>query len=576
MRKRSISWGSPLTLALAYLVLGALWIAFSDRAASALAGSRGQLETWQLYKGWVFVVASSAVIFLLARAFMRRGQVVRKVLSRTMDLLPDPAVVRRRKDDVYLVANRAFLEVLGRPKGEVEGRAPHELGLEFDPDDWREYTGRLAVDELVRNYPLHVRLPDGSRRTWLASSAVEQLDGTSLVVATTKDVTDLEASRLHAESQVRRILALREIDVAITASLDLSITLNVVLDQVLEHLEVDAADVLLLNEATRRLEFAAGRGFRTDALRHTTLALGEGYAGQAARDRSTLVVPDLRAEPNGLVRSPDLQGEGFTSYAAVALVAKGRVNGVIEVFNRAPLAVNDDWQNFLEVLAGQAAIAVDNASLLADLQRSNERLSEAYEHTIEGWAQALALRDHETYGHTERVTEVTVRLARRLGLPDEDIVHVRRGALLHDIGKVGVPDAILLKPGPLDEDEWRVMRQHPVFAYDLLAPIEHLRPALDIPYCHHEKWDGSGYPRNLAGEQIPRAARIFAVVDVWDALRSDRPYREAWEVERTLEHIRAQAGTHFDPKATEAFLHLHRDEDLERLRGNGEISPGAA
>jgi len=569
VRKRSTSWASPLAIALAYLVLGALWIAFSDRAANALAGSRSQLETWQLYKGWVFVVASSVVIFLLARAFMRRGQVVRKVLARTMNLLPDPAVVRRRQDDAYLVANRAFLEVLGRPKGEVEGRAPHELGLEFDPDDWREYTGRLAVDGLVRDYPLHVTLPGGARRTWLASSAVEELDGMSMVVATTKDITDLEASRLHAESQVRRIRALREIDVAITASLDLRVTLNVVLDQVLDHLEVDAADVLLLDEATRTLEFAAGRGFRSDALRHTSLAIGEGYAGRVARDRSMLAVRDLWSAPDGLVRAPDLVGEDFVSYAAVALVAKGRVNGVIEVFNRSALSVTDDWRSFLEVLAGQAAIAVDNASLVADLQRSNERLSEAYEHTIEGWAHALALRDHETYGHTERVTEVTLRLARGLGLPDGDIVHVRRGALLHDIGKVGVPDAILLKPGPLDEDEWRVMRRHPVLAYELLSPIEHLRPALDIPYCHHEKWDGSGYPRGLAGEQIPRSARVFAVVDVWDALRSNRPYRAAWTVERTLEHIRAEAGTHFDPEVVDAFLSLHDEEGLEQLRSSG-------
>jgi HD-GYP domain-containing protein (c-di-GMP phosphodiesterase class II) len=141
-------------------------------------------------------------------------------------------------------------------------------------------------------------------------------------------------------------------------------------------------------------------------------------------------------------------------------------------------------------------------------------------------------------------------------MSDEQLVHVRRGALLHDIGKMGVPDRILLKPGPLTDDEWTIMRQHPSFAYEMLAPIQYLRPALDIPYCHHEKWDGSGYPRGLKGEQIPLAARMFAVVDVWDALRSDRPYRRAWPVDRVREHIRDHAGSHFDPAAMAAFLQM--------------------
>jgi putative nucleotidyltransferase with HDIG domain len=210
--------------------------------------------------------------------------------------------------------------------------------------------------------------------------------------------------------------------------------------------------------------------------------------------------------------------------------------------------------DFLETLGGQAAIAIENAQLFDHLQRSNLDLALAYDATIEGWSHALDLRDKETEGHTQRVTEQTVRLARALGIPDAELVHVRRGALLHDIGKMGVPDGILLKPGPLTEEEWVTMRRHPQLAYDLLAPITYLRPALDIPLCHHERWDGTGYPRGLAGEQIPLAARLFAVVDVWDALRSDRPYRERWTEEKTLEHIRSSVGTHFDPKVVELFL----------------------
>ncbi len=188
------------------------------------------------------------------------------------------------------------------------------------------------------------------------------------------------------------------------------------------------------------------------------------------------------------------------------------------------------------------------------IQALNAELLIAYDETLEGWARALDLRDQNTEDHSVRVMDLTLDLARSLGIPEHDLVHVRRGALLHDIGKMGVPDAILLKPGPLTEEEWQVMRLHPVFAYDLLSNIPFLRPALDIPFCHHEKWDGSGYPQGLSGKRIPLAARIFTLVDVWDALSSDRPYRKKWEKEKVVDYIRKEAGTRFDPEITDLFL----------------------
>ncbi|NTU83097.1 MAG: HD domain-containing protein [Chloroflexales bacterium] len=194
------------------------------------------------------------------------------------------------------------------------------------------------------------------------------------------------------------------------------------------------------------------------------------------------------------------------------------------------------------------------------LEQAHLALVESYDITLSGWSQALDLRDHETEGHSARVTDLSVRLARQMGLSDEALEHFRRGALLHDIGKIGIPDAILHKPGPLSEAEWAVMRRHPDYARDLLAPISFLRPALDIPYCHHERWDGTGYPRGLKGDTIPLAARIFAVVDVWDALTNTRPYRAAWSSERVRAHIRTQAGALFDPAVVRAFLALIDDE----------------
>ena len=195
----------------------------------------------------------------------------------------------------------------------------------------------------------------------------------------------------------------------------------------------------------------------------------------------------------------------------------------------------------------------------ADLLQAHHELQDAYEATLKGWVRALDFRDNETGDHSRRVTLLTVELARLMGMSDSELIHVRRSALLHDIGKIGVPDHILHKPGPLTEDEWVIMRKHPQFAHDMLAPIEYLRSALDIPFCHHERWDGTGYPRGLKGEQIPLIARIFAVVDVWDALSSDRPYRKAWPYEKIVEHMRQQSGTHFDPKAVELFLQMMGD-----------------
>ena len=365
-------------------------------------------------------------------------------------------------------------------------------------------------------------------------------------------------ARLHEETvrQLDRMEALHRIDLAIGASTDLHLTLNILLNQVAAQLHVDAASILLLDPHTQTLTYDAGNGFRTESLQRTRLRLGEGYAGRAALERKLIYIPDLRGRKTDFLRSPHFSAEGFVAYYAVPLIAKGKVKGVLEVFHRAPLVAGVDWVSFLETLAGQAAIAIDNATLFNSLQRSNTDLALAYDATIEGWSHALDLRDKETEGHSQRVTEITLRLAKAMSIGDAELVNMRRGALLHDIGKMGVPDKILLKPGKLTDEEWVAMRKHPTFAFELLSPIAYLRPALDIPYCHHEKWDGTGYPRGLKGEAIPLAARIFAIVDVWDALRSDRLYRKAWDEGKVREHIQSLAGTHLDPNVVPIFLEL--------------------
>jgi len=473
------------------------------------------------------------------------------------------------KDEMHTVVTRGWAELATPPEKPGEGIN----GLVFAtglPYISREINLDLKLPENVRRC-----IPPGIGGATIPIRSRDSVIGTFNVnVALPREITPREVSllttlseiagnaiqrsRLHERTQrdAQHFAALHAIDVSINTSNDLNSTLNMLLEDVIRLLKVSAADVLLFNSSTLMLEYSAGKGFHSGAIKKSQLRLGEGAAERVALEGRTLIIPDLRTVESEFARNDLLTGEEFVSYYGVPLITKGKIIGLLEIFNRSPLTPDADWLDFMEMLASQAAIAISSATLFQDLQRSNVELLQAYDTTIEGWSRAVDLRDHETEGHSQRVTELTLQLARAQGLSDEEIACVRRGALLHDIGKMGVPDGILLKPGPLTDEEWVIMRRHPLYAFDLLSPVEFLRPALDIPYCHHEKWDGTGYPRGLKGEQIPMAARLFAVVDVWDALRSDRPYRKAWSEEKALEYIQSLSGTYFDPKATELFLKM--------------------
>lgn len=372
-----------------------------------------------------------------------------------------------------------------------------------------------------------------------------------------QDITERKLAEIQIRQQIERLTALRKIDQAISTSFDLNVTLDILLSQVISQLQVDAADVLLLGPDEQTLTYTAGKGFRTHALEAARLSMDD---SQAAREHRLIHIESLKKKPDERLLTPLGASENFVCYFGIPVIVKGKVKGVLEMFQRASLQPDPEWLDFLNTLAGQAAIAIENATLFKNLERSNQELSQAYDATIVGWSRALDLRDKETEGHTLRVTEMTLNLARAFGLPEEQLLDLRWGALLHDIGKMGVPDNILLKPGELTEEEWILMRSHPQYAYDLLKPIAFLTQALDIPYCHHEKWDGTGYPRGLKGEEIPLVARLFAIVDMWDALRSDRPYRLAWSKEKVLEHIQSLSGIHFDPKVVAYFLELIKSD----------------
>jgi len=373
---------------------------------------------------------------------------------------------------------------------------------------------------------------------------------------------ETEITRLFEESQqrLRQLEALHSIDIAISASMDLRTTLSVLLRHVESILGVDAADILLFSPALQQFRFSAGRGFHTADIEYANVRMGTSFAGRAAFERQVVLISGRLSAQSDSDFSAMYEKEGFFAYAGVPLIAKGEIKGVLEVYRRSPHEPEPEWLNLLDTLAGQGAIAIDNAQLFDNLQKSNIDLAQAYDATIAGWSHAMDLRDKETEGHTQRVTDLTLKLARSMNISESQLMHIRRGALLHDIGKMGVPDNILLKTDELTEAEWEKMRKHTEFAYEMLSSIRYLQPALHIPYCHHEKWDGTGYPRRLKGEEIPLAARIFAVADVWDAVTSDRPYRKGWSEEKALAYIKEQSGKYFDPQIVEAFLKLSLDK----------------
>jgi putative nucleotidyltransferase with HDIG domain len=325
---------------------------------------------------------------------------------------------------------------------------------------------------------------------------------------------------------------------AINASMDLNLTLSILLDQVVSKLDVDACDVLLLNPYTRTLDFAAGRGFSTQLINRASLKSNLTYAWRVINQRQLLFIENISADRDNIISSQFIESEKFTSYIGAPLIAKKVTNGVLEIFSHTTLERDKNWFEYLEAMADQAAIAIDNATMFQELQRANFDISLAYDKTIEGWAKALELRDGATEGHSQRVMKLTLDLASKLGMDEADLGKVRHGALLHDIGKMGIPDSILLKPGPLTDEEWVIMKKHPEYAFQMLKDVAYLKTAIEIPHYHHEHWDGSGYPNGLRGDQIPLSARIFSVIDnsciIWTQSASSR----IWSRNRLIQVVR--------------------------------------
>jgi PAS domain S-box-containing protein/putative nucleotidyltransferase with HDIG domain len=538
----------------------------ANQAASAFENARLFKET----RRRVMELETLNRISLILRAVSKQNEMLAIVLDEALAILNTShgsiELHNRNTNKFDKVITRGWLAQVPEPSQDVHEGISGRVFTSGETYISREFASDPATREITRSH-----VPPGWGGACLPIRTSQQTLGVMLVsmpgerelnkdeirlLSILSEMTGAALQRMQLHEQTVRRLdqlnALRAVDQAISSSRDMQLTLNILLTHTVTQLNVDAADVLLLHAGTNMLELVAGRGFHTLLFEH--FSLNASFAGRVIMEHRSSGSLDFETARQNPQFGKLWKAEGFLGYWCVPLVVKGEIKGVLEVYCRREFTPDMEWVEFLEAFAGQAAIAIDNTQLFGDLQRANMDLSLAYDATIEGWSRALDLRDHETEGHTLRVTELTLKLARAMRVSESQLIAIRRGALLHDIGKMGVPDSILLKEGELTGEEWVIMRQHPQFARDMLLPIAYLKDALDIPYCHHEKWDGTGYPQGLKGDHIPIAARIFAVVDVWDALTNDRTYRKKWTKQKARKYLRDESGKHFDPQIVEIFL----------------------
>jgi len=394
---------------------------------------------------------------------------------------------------------------------------------------------------------------------------MDSLSGSSHPVASAavQDLSNLTNSLQLLQSKVseylhtsqRQLQALVGVGHVINSSLGLEAVLDEVMDSVIALMRAERG-LIMLRDEYGEFHTEAARGMDHVSLNGENFSVSKTIVRRVAETGNPVLTTNAQEDPRFEQQKSVLE-HNLRSILCAPLKLKDEIIGVVFVDSRVYSGLFEQSDlDMLSAFADQAAVAIDNARMFEKLQKANIELKDAYDATLNGWALTLELRDKETEGHTQRVTVTTEALAKKLGIRGVELEHIRRGSLLHDIGKIAIPDSILLKKGSLTLTERKFMELHPEFAKDMLEKIEFLHPAIDIPYCHHEKWDGSGYPRNLRGEEIPFAARIFAVVDVWDALTSERPYRKPLSREEVRDYIQEQSGRHFDPKVVEAFLSL--------------------
>lgn len=468
-------------------------------------------------------------------------------------------IVRWKPDGMRTFVNEAYCRYFGITPEEALDTAFIPLVAEEDRCVVEEKNLRLTSGTVNIETDSHrVIKQDGSIgwQEWTDKAIRDESGALIEFQSVGRDITERKQAEQQLHLRLSELELLHESGIALSQTLDQKEIGQKVIEVLATHLNWHHAAVRVRRGDSDEVDLIASvqprKSKRGQARLHSAITrVGQGLAGWVMQYGKPLRIHDLKKDPRYF---PTFKGMKSGLYVPMRI--HERTIGCISVESDQPVSFTEEDERLLLTLATQAAIAIDNSNLFAELQHSNEELAAAYNAAIEGWSQAMDLRDKETEGHSLRVRDLTLKLADRMGIDQQEQIHMRRGALLHDIGKLGVPDQILFKNASLSEEEWVLMRKHPTYAFEMLSSISYLWSAIDIPYCHHEKWDGTGYPRGLKGEEIPLAARIFAIVDVWDALTSDRPYRPAWTNRQALDYIREQSGKQFDPQVVEAFLKL--------------------
>lgn len=474
-----------------------------------------------------------------------------------------------RNDSNYsmLYLNDSVEALTGYPKEEFLGGGLSFYDL-YHPDDLDKIpyvSGSQTINEESFHITYRIRHRSGEWR-WVDEWGTGVLDvngNVQYIEGVMIDITERKRDEEALHRRAEELQSLVVVSSALRSALNVSQIIPLVVRYAVEIVGGEFGTIYQLEEATGSLVspgwFSVERGEDIKvtsevSLRHVD---GKGITGHVAKTGKIHITEDIHNDPLAFI----LPGEAdilkeACSGISLPLLSREKVVGVLHVRLRKHHVFTETEVRLLTAIAEMAGSAIHRAGLHEKTLQQADELSQAYDKTLTGWARALELRDELTEGHTRRVTDLTMKLARSLNISETEIAHIRRGAILHDIGKMGIPDAILHKPGPLTAHEQRIMQMHPQYAHEMLSFIPFLRLALDIPYCHHEHWDGNGYPRGLKAEEIPLAARIFSVVDVWDALTSDRPYRSAWSKQKARDYLIEGSGKQFDPAIVEKFLTL--------------------
>lgn len=472
----------------------------------------------------------------------------------------------------HVEVNQRATDMLGYSREEFLQLSAADISVEVQQSF--NVLSKLMEGEVIPSYERVFRKKDGSLiNVEPHITLLHDEDGQPFrIQSIVRDISERKSAELEIRNRTNELSSLYELSRSLAKANDLEMVLELVNQKTVESIHITFARIVMLEGANliTRSVYPI-RAMEHDLLINSLQPIADMPFCRSVMEQDQPVI--LRSS-NQQVRSEERAYLLLNLAQTLCLIPlrihdfesnSNRIFGLLIVGEsrreeREPFT--PEKLRLARSIGDQAAIAINNVRLFNDLQRSNIELSRAYEATIAGWSAALDLRDKETEGHTQRVTEITFNLAKRMGFNEEELIHVRYGALLHDIGKMGIPDRILLKPNGLTEEETEIMRMHPIYAYQMLKPISYLDSALSIPYCHHEKWDGTGYPRGLQGEQIPRAAQIFAIVDVYDALTNDRPYRASWSREKTMEYICGLSGTHFNPQVVDAFVKMINEEEI--------------